>query len=165
MRPDPRHCLRVGLALTLLATAACYSYQPIAYEQVQPGTRVRARLTPQESQRLAEYIGYTSRDLDGQVVGHDDGSLLLEVPGRTAQQGAEVRRFVQRVDIPQSSLVEIEERRLNRTKTFVAIGGAAAVATYVVISQFVSTGSGRGDGKGGPNNARVPLLRLTFPIH
>lgn len=165
MGPDRSHCLRVGLASLLLATAGCYTYHPIQYAQVQPGSRVRAHVTPEEAQRIAEFVGYTTRDLDGQVVSHDDGSLLLEVPAQTALGGADVRRFVQRVDIPQSSLVEIEQRRLNTAKTFVTIGAAAAVASFVVISQFGSNGSGTGaGGKGGINHSRVPVLRLHFPI-
>lgn len=130
---------------------ACYSYSVIPVETVAPGAIVRARVTPAEAARIAEEIGREARVLEGEVLEHHNGGILLAVSSTLGEHGRSAIRAHQRLAIPCGAILELETRRLDRLKTSGVVALAAGVAAYVGIRAFASEGDPSGDGKGGPN--------------
>jgi hypothetical protein len=166
----PRHRCRLRRALracTLVASAcssaACYTYTVIDPAQAGAGIEVRARITPEESARIDELIGRQGRVLEGEIVGTESAGLIISVPTVFQDNGTSSARLHQRLTLPTTSIVELEQRRLDRLRTFSLVGAIAAVAGYVVITQFGASSDDPGGDKPGPENLVVPLLRIKFP--
>ncbi|MGH7506643.1 MAG: hypothetical protein ACRELX_13370, partial [Longimicrobiales bacterium] len=102
------------------------------------------------------------RVLQGEVVGVESSGLVLSIPTVLPQPGMSSTRLHQRVTLPSSAIVELEQRRLSRWRTFSLVGVAAAVAGYVVVSQFGSDDEDPGGDKPDPNNLVLPI-RIRFP--
>lgn len=144
----------------LLATTGCYSYTVIDPGRAGAGTEVRARITPEAAVRIAEIVGTNGRVLQGEVVGTESAGLVLSVPSVVPADGAAGPRLHQRVTLPSAAIVELEERRLDRVRTFSLLGAVAVVGGYIVASQFGLGGDEPGGDKPGPENVLVPLLRI-----
>ncbi len=160
---------RLSRALVLLAVlpavvlpaSGCFSYQTVPMDELTPDLDVRVRITQAQVPRVAEVLGYETRDVEGKVATVQPDVLLLTVPARTAPEGGTVRRFYQRLDLPMADVVEVEHRSLNRGKTIAVVGGATIAATAILLYQFI--GINRKDQKGtksGPENVRVPLFGI-----
>jgi hypothetical protein len=154
------HGLRALTVAALVAASGCYSYQTVGIDEVRPGRDVRVRVTGEEGARVSGVVGYTTRDVEGKVIELDSDALLLTVPAQTAVEGSSLRRFYQRIDVPRSAVIEIEARRLNATKTFLAAGGAALAGTAVVIAAFTDLVRGSEEGDKGGTEHMIPLLRI-----
>ena len=152
--------VRALTVAALFAASGCYSYQTVGIDEVRPGRDVRVRVTGEEGVRVSEVVGYTTRDVEGKVIDLDADALLLTVPAQTAIEGSSLRRFHQRIDVPRSAVVEIEARRLNATKTFLATGGAALAGAVVVIAAFTDLVKGSGQGEKGGTEHMIPALRI-----
>lgn len=152
---------RVALFLLPFASAGCYSYALIDPAEADPGLDVRARITPTESARLEELVGLRDRVIQGEVVDAGATSLILSIPSVLPAPGTESTRLHRRITLSNAAIVELEQRRLSRWRTFSLVGIAAAVAGYVVVSQFGDNGGDGGIDKPDPNNLvqpiRVPL--------
>jgi hypothetical protein len=151
--------VRALAVAALFAASGCYSYQSMGIEEVRPGRDVRVRVTGEEGARVSEVVGYTTRDVEGKVIELDADALLLTVPAQTAIEGSSLRRFYQRVDVPRSAVLEIEARRLNTTKTFLAAGGAALAGAAVVIAAFTDLVRGSEEGEKGGTEHLIPPIR------
>jgi hypothetical protein len=160
-----RRCVRgasIAAAAAALVTSACYSYAVIDPAQADAGLEVRARITAEESARIDELIGTQDRVLEGEIVGRESAGLILSVPTVLQDPGLSTTRLHQRLTLPTSSIVELEERRLDRLRTYSLIGAVAAIAGYVVVSQFGLSSDDPGGDKPGPENLVVPV-RIRFP--
>lgn len=157
----------------LLTTAACYSYRTIPVEDVRPDLPVRLRVRPEATERVSQVLGYLSQDVDGTVISADRDTLLLAVRSFMPSTASVAQQVYQRLDIPVSQLIEVEQRRLDRTKTYACVGvaaaGVGALAVWaltssnilgsqstppVVNNRIVPAGPGR------PTGVRLPLWRL-----
>lgn len=150
---------RAAALLSTLASAGCYSYAVIDPAQAGAGLDVRARITPVESLRVEELTGVSDRVIQGEIVAADSAALVLSVPLVLSQPGMSSQRLHQRVALSSSGIVELERRQLSRWRTYSLIGAAAAVAGYVVITQFDSGDAEPGTDKPGPEN-----IVLTIPL-
>lgn len=154
---------RITLLLAALLLSGCYSYQVVPTDALRPGTQVRAHITGEEVDRIGSIVGFETRDVEGRVDRTGTDGLMLVVPAQTASTGSEVRRFYQRVDLPWNSIMEVQERRLNKTKTYALVAAAVAGVGVLTAWTFGALGEGSGKGtKGGTNAVAVPplLLRL-----
>jgi hypothetical protein len=159
-----KRSLEVLGLVALFSGAACYSYRTIPIDDVRPELQVRLRVGPDAGTRIAEIVGYQTQDVEGKVVNVERGTMLLDVPGQTTVQGGAVERLYQRLDVPVSQVVEVEQRRLSRVKTFGFIAAAAVGAGGLAAWAFSALGSGSGEGTKGGTDHRLagPLgdLRL-----
>lgn len=156
--------LRAGVLLLPFAGTGCYSYSVIDPGQAGAGLDVRARITPVESVRIEELTGFRDRVIHGEIVSVEPAAVVLSVP--TALPGGPgtsgPSRLHQRITVPSSEIVELEQRQLNRWRTFSLVGMAAAVAGYVVVSQFGDDDSDPDGDKIDPDNL-VMRIRFSFP--
>ena len=161
-----RRCLRptarAALPLVALALSGCYRYSVIDPAQANAGVEVRARITPEESARIDELIGTQDRVLEGEIVGRESTGIILSVPTVLQEAGLSTTRLHQRLTLPTASIVELEERRLDRLRTYSLIGAIAAIAGYAVISQFGRSSDDPGGDKPGREDLVIPV-RIRFP--
>jgi hypothetical protein len=128
--------------------------------RLQPGEDVRMRITAGMAEQIEPLLGRTdARLLSGTIIATGADTLIVEVPttARMARSGT-YQTLNQRVSIPRSSLLELESRSLNRTRTWIATGVAAAVVGAIVLNATVERG-----GSGGPPGGSPPELRPRLP--
>lgn len=141
-----------------ITLSGCYTYSAMAPEAVQPGANVRARITADQADRASELLGTESRILQGVVVRSDAEALILSISAVVGTTGLQVQRLRQNLPIPPSALLELEVRRLDKTRTAAVVAGAAAVAGYLVYEAFDTGGGSPGRGRGEGELARIPLF-------
>ncbi len=124
--------------LGLLTTAACYSYQTIPLDDVRPDLPVRLRVKPEATERVAAVVGYSTQDVTGTVSSVNGDTILLTVRVSTASQASVAQQLYQRLDVPISQLIEVEQRHLNRTKTYACVAVVAAGAGALAVWAFTS---------------------------
>lgn len=129
---------RVFLLSLVLVSAACYAYRPASLEGLRAGTDVRARISSAEADRLRSVLGREDRVLDGKVAGADGEGLLLSVPMATSSGVAYTGRMRQRLRIPQTEIVELEVRQLERWKTGGLVAAGALLLGLLVADQFAN---------------------------
>ncbi len=139
----PFHLL--GL-LALLPAAGCYSYQTIRMEEVRPDLPVKLRVTPEAGGRVAPVLGYMTQDLSGTVVSVDRDTVLLTVATPTAPESRTIQLLYQRVEVPVSQVIEVQQRSFSRGKTYACVAGVAAVGAAVTVAAFTGfLGASGGD--------------------
>ena len=144
--------------LLALALGGCHTYQPIPVRELAPGSDVRVRLSGAYADSLAAVLQRDdARILEGTVVGAGGSSVLLEVPVEQSLRGMRLQTLNQRVEIPETAFLETESKELDRGRTFLAVGAAAAVASTIVVLQLTkdSGGSSNQGPGGGPVEAVV----------
>jgi hypothetical protein len=133
---------RLGYMLALVAlfpAAACYSYHTIPVDDLQPDLPVRLRVKPEASEHVAQVTGYPTQDVQGRIVSLLRDTVLLAVRVPAAAQADVTQQLYQRLDIPVSQLIEVQQRQLNRTKTYVSVALAAAGAGALALWAFTSS--------------------------
>ena len=151
---QPTAALRAALLALALLSSACYSYLPLEPAQLQPGASVRMRISAAEAERVEPLLGRTdARLLTGRLISHSPDAFLVEVP--TTSQVSPGQALHQRIAIPRSSLLEVEGRTLNRTRTTLATGAATVgIVAILLKSRVIGPGKSGPPGGGGP-----PVLR------
>ena len=133
-----------------LLCSACYSYIPLEPAQLQPGASLRMRISAAEAERVEPLLGRTNaRVLTGTLVSHTPEAFLVEIP--TTTQLGPGQALHQRIAIPRSSLLEVEGRTLNRTRTTLVTGAVTAGIVAILIKSRVI-----GPGKSGPPGGGSP---------
>ncbi len=121
--------MRFSSWIILPLTGACYTYAPIGTASVRPGMSVRAHISATASDRLAPLISTDSRVVTGTVIDAGAESMIVEVPIMVqAGVGSTFETIHQRVSLTPADLVELEARKLDRTRTGLIVGAAAVVA-------------------------------------
>ena len=151
-----------SLLFLLPAVAGCYTYLPLDGTQLQPGADVRMRITAPTAAQIEPLLGRTdARVLTGTVVSSGADTLIVEVPTTTRLAGSGMSQTLhQRVSIPRSSLVEVESRSLNRTRTWIVTGATALIVGAIVLRATVENSGTGGEPGGGPPDLTVPVFRL-----
>jgi len=125
------------------------------------GEDVRVRITEAEAQRLAPLLQRESRVLQGRIV-EIQPTLFLDVVVHSDVQGAAVRSLRQRVEIPATSLLEMERRSLDRRRTGFLVGAGVGIVAALVIREF--SGDAGGDTRPPPDGSGelrgVPPFRI-----
>ncbi len=154
--------MRRSLFAILPLLGGCYTYTLIQPDAAQPGTDVRAHITPSAAQRLAPMLGAADMQaLAGLLVENGPGGLLIEVPSVIPSgSGGSVQTLSQRVAIDRADLIGIETRTRDNLRTGLLAGG---VALAVGAAALAAT---RGESRtgtmppGGGVELRIPLLRF-----
>lgn len=142
---------RIVALLALLA--GCYTYTPLQPRQLQPGDRVRIRVTAAEAERVQPLLGRTdTRVLAGQVIATGTDTVIVQVPVTMQTAGAgSYQPLQQRLSFPRDALLEVEQRALNRRRTAIVAGVATVIAGAIVLRATVV-----GPGKAGPPGGGTP---------
>lgn len=148
-----------------LFSAGCYQYG-IAPSTVEPGTRVRATLTPSGALRHSEETERPERRIEGDLISLNLDTLALSMP----RQGMDARYFREGVPTADTFRVSrrdirlLEYRKLSRTRTGLVIGGIAVVSGFLVREAVEGAGGSSGPSPGGEGPIRAILSGLMLRI-
>ena len=159
-----KRILEVLGLLALLPAAACYSYRTIPMEEVRPDLEVRLRVTPEATGRVAQVVGYLTQDVHGTVVTLQQDAILLTVVTPTAPEARTIQRLYQRLDIPLSQVTEVQQRSLNRGRTYAAVAVGAAAGAVLTVWAFSGILGGSGQGNPPPVDNRLVAPQLLLPL-
>jgi hypothetical protein len=148
--------------LTITAVSGCYSYTRVSPEAVTPGTGVRGHLSPVGASIVEEITGRATRTVDGSFVRSDADSIVFSVPIPRSSMELRSEALHQFIGIPKDQVVDLELRRLDRTRTYGLAAALGAVAAYVLIETLSGDSGSSGQGPGGPGTPenRIPLVRV-----
>jgi hypothetical protein len=150
-------------SIAIVAAAGCYRYEIIPIAQLQPGMEVRTRLSGDAVDRARRSTETPAGMLDGFIVrgqvarvGHD--SLQLTIPTTVSDGGYRTSVLTQDVSLPQSDVVGVEVRQMDKTKTAL-MTAAAGIAAFFIVRQAQGGGNavGKPPGGGGPPENRIPV--------
>jgi hypothetical protein len=152
-----------GTLILVPLLAACYTHAPIEASALRPSTSIRARVNAATAEQLEPLLGIgNARLLSGVVISTSPDTLIVEVPTTVRTEiGSSVQTLKQRVAIPRASIFELETRKVDRLRTGLVVGSVSILAGVLI---YRAAHGGPGDegppGGGGPNEHRVPLLRI-----
>lgn len=152
--------MRLTFAAVLLALCGCSVYVPLSPDTPPPvGTDVRARLTTPGAVRISDRMGAPVREVEGEVlsVGADSiGFGLL-----TASEYTRPWDSVDTLRVSTLEIFEMEEKRLDRTRTAILVGGVGIVTGVVIAAMFNASGSSEdGDPPGGIDAVLIPFFSI-----
>lgn len=118
------------LAAVQFLCSGCFGYVPAERATVPPGERVRVHLTQEGLDDLVEFApGLT---MDGTLVRADSDQVVLRVSVVDQTVGIMTRSLGQDLTIPAGRIARLEQRELDRRRTWLTAGvGAAAVAAML----------------------------------
>ena len=154
--------MRRSIYAVLPLLAGCYSYTLIQPEAAQPGTDVRAHITPSAARKLMPLLGAADMQaLAGRLVEIGPGGLIIEVPSVIPSEGGgTVQTLSQRVAIARADLIGIETQVRDNLRTGLLAGGVAlAVGASALVATRGESRSGT-TGPGGGVELRIPLIRF-----
>lgn len=124
------------LAAVQLVCSGCFGYVPAERGTVPPGERVRVHLTQEGLDDLAAFApGLT---MDGTLVRADSDQVILRVSVVDQTVGIMTRSLGQDLTIPAGRIARLEQRELDRRRTWLT----AAVGTATVAAILTSFGEG-----------------------
>lgn len=132
-----------------VAGTGCYEYGVANVARVQPGQTVHVVLSQSGSAALASTIGPNATTLDGRILRGDAGQLTLAVTQIERSVGPEEFMRNEAITVPTQSTESITVRRLDRPRTFLAIGALLAGA---FVAHVASNQAGIVTVKGGPSS-------------
>jgi hypothetical protein len=136
--------------------SACYTQRPLDTAVPAPATRIVADLTDSGTAALGDLIGPGALEMEAVVAqtSVDAWSLqLLRVEHRDGRSIAWNRELVQ---VPRSALDHVMERRLDRTKSWIA-AGAVVTGAFIVARMFQLIGAEESaGGEPTPQEVMVP---------
>lgn len=152
------------LAAVQLLCSGCFGYVPAEHGTVPPGRKVRVHLTQEGLGDLAEFA--PGLRMDGTLLRADGDQLILRVSVVDQTVGIMTRSLGQDLTIPASRIARLEQRELDRGRTWLTVGaGAAAVAA--ILTSFGEAIPNpelppvEEDPAGfGPVGAAIPLFRI-----
>jgi hypothetical protein len=151
---QPRRA-RAAVALVLFSVhlVSCVHYVPADPAALPAGADVTVGITDRGRSELREALGPGAEWVDGRLLSQTEAELVLSVTAvRHADLAASVPWAGERVAIPRALVREVQERTVDRTRTFIAAGIAVLVITLVSLRGFGVLGHEDDDGSGGPRN-------------
>ena len=124
---------------------ACYSFGPPPAGGPPAGADARVQLSSEGTTELARDLGPRVGAVDGKIASvGSDGSLVLAVTWVQLVDGVRQPWTGEgRVTIPKQYVASVEQRTLNRRKSYIA-GAAIAGAVLLVAFQLIKGGGGNG---------------------
>ncbi|MGD2071180.1 MAG: hypothetical protein PVI57_21105 [Gemmatimonadota bacterium] len=156
--------MRRGLSFAmLLGLVGCYTYAPVAPSAVPSSGDVQVRLTPAESARVAETMGWDDgvRALRGVVRGGAD-TLLLAVTYEPNGTGRARRGLREVVPILRSGIESAEVSRFSVGRTSALAGLGIVVAGAIVEAQMRGEEGTGGEEPGGTDQQWVTWIRIRW---
>lgn len=140
------------LGWTTVLQAGCYSVRPVAGTELQPGTRVVATLTPEGAEQVAAQVGPRVVGFEAAVGSAAGEQWEMFVYTLVKRDSTEETWNGERVMVPRAALASVSEKRLDRTRSYLAAGIITVGA--LLLARGFQTGffSGGGDGPPEPPN-------------
>ena len=133
------------LAAVPFLCSGCFGFVAAEPGTVPPGQTVRVHLTQEGLGDLAEFA--PGLRMDGTLLRADSDQLILRVSVTDQTVGIMTRSLGQDLTIPASRIARLEQRELDRGRTWLTVGvGAAAIAA--ILTSF---------GEGVPNPELPPV--------
>lgn len=149
------------MAGSILVLAGCFRTVPVSLDTLRPQEQLRVSLSPQAAAQVAEVVGSQSQRVNARLVAVGPTEVSLLVSSAYREPGVRSSNLYQQVRVSRSDLLSVERRELDRGKTALVAGGAAAVAIAVAVKALTGTAGGdTSSPPGGGADARIPLLRL-----
>ncbi len=161
--PEMKIC-RIFSVLLSLAAVGCYTYQPIALDEIRPSMDVRARLSAERAEAIAQAHPIAGREIDGAVLESNSEELVILVPLRQATAVRAEQSIATPLGIPNQDLLEVELKKLDWTKTGAIVAGGVALVA-LMISTDIGGGGGGGDDPGDPPDPQDAIIpfRISIP--
>ena len=135
-------------AAALPVVAGCYSTRPIRdLNGIPSGERVVVTLTSGGTDALTQMVGPQVRQLEGDLVSAASDSLELRLLRTTREDDRSEPWQRQRVRVARTQVDNVEQRRLDRTRSWLMAG---AVVAGVVLLGLVVNAAGGESGEVGP---------------
>jgi hypothetical protein len=144
--------MRHALVLVVLASTACYTYQPVAAPGPREGARVTAGLTQDGATELTPLLGEGVGEVSGDVRSATPDTLRLSLVSVTSVRGIPTSWRGEEVPLPRARLAYLGERRLSRGGTAllgVSIAGGLYLLYRLMGGPGILESSGGGSGGGG----------------
>ena len=139
---------QIPVAALLWALAGCYHYVPTAATTLPQGTPLRAHLEELSAFELAQITVNNIDRVEGEVIRVDERELILSATWLQAITGNGYPGNGWTVTIPESNVVEVEERRLSWWRTGLVVAGAVA-GTWLGFDALGLGPTAGGGGSGG----------------
>ncbi len=161
------------VARQILAAAAvaislgCYKYTPATIDTTPEGARVQALLSTEGQIALRERLRINLRMVDGEFLEARGDTVLLSVRTTTLRDDFGNQSLYQRVDLPRSHILRIDQRQFDAIRTGGLIAVAAGGAVLIIAQVFGERNPGQVEPiNGGPDDRRATwsLLRIPFSI-
>jgi hypothetical protein len=139
----------VALIVLIPQLAGCYTYVPVSTAPL--GSSVTVEVTDRGRVALTESVGPGVRRLSGQVTASNDSAVHMSV--NTVQfldVGTPVKWAGEPVTISRDYVVVLREKRLSRSRSFIAAG--LFTAAGVAMSMIAIRGFGGDDPSGKPGD-------------
>ena len=148
------------LLVAAVATTSCYTYTPIELAAVAPGMEVRARVSAGTAQQLGPSLGMSdARVLSGSVVETPVDGLTLRVASAPAGALGAPDGLFQQIFLKRAELLELESRRLDNTRTRLAVGAGVVGAAVLAATMVRGHSSGESAVNEPPANFNLGILR------
>jgi hypothetical protein len=140
--------------------SGCYEYVPVNPADPPVGMNVRAHLSDPARLRLDGMLPGEGRYLDGRLIQRDGDTFLLEMPVPKVEDGVLDRGLMQRIPLTRDEIVSLQIRKLDRTKTAMAVAVFAVSTAALVVQVFTGKAGGGAypPPSGGPTEAVIPIL-------
>lgn len=153
--------------LLVACTSGCHTFQPTSLSELAPGEDVRARITGAFADSLSAILPGDARVVEGTFVEASGPAVFIDVPVTSSYQGMRLQTLNQRVEIPEDAFMDVERKRLSKSRTGFALGAVVAASAAIIIAQLSGdTGGGVPPGGGGPVDAVVatPSVSLVHAL-
>jgi hypothetical protein len=127
--------------LTIASVAllgGCYGYYP-PNTPAPVGKSVEVTLSDSGTFVLARQIGPSAATIHGRFTSDSANAIILAVTGVRQRDGNEVDWKGERVSVPRSLVVKLEERRFSRARTTLFVG---SVVVGILVARQALGGSG-----------------------
>jgi predicted small lipoprotein YifL len=138
--------LRGSVALALLVSlTACYTQRPLEVPVPTASTRIVASVSDSGTVAMSNAIGPGAVEIEGVVAAADADVWNLHLMRVEHRDGRSIPWNRELVSFPRNALARPMERRLDRTKSWLAAAGIAAAALIVGrVFQTLATDDRRG---------------------
>jgi hypothetical protein len=136
-----------ALAAFLPALSGCYTTTALGTATPEPGTRILAELTSEGRTDMTPLIGPDVILVEGTLVAirPDGWDILMKRVEQTGGRGALWNE--ERVAFPSSAFGSVQARRLDRTRTYLAVAGGVVGA--LLLGRLIGSDGGIFGGGGG----------------
>ncbi len=158
----------LSLGFALILVTGCYTLQPVTQAAPEVGSVLALDVNDAGRVALGGTIGPEIGQIEGRLIGQDNGEFLMAVSTVRYLRGGEQLWSGERVRVNREHVGNTYERRFHRGRTIalsvaVLAGVAAIVASRDWIGYGREPGEEPGPGNPGGEALRIPFQRLITP--
>ena len=156
---------QILVAAALAVSPGCYKYTPSTIDATPEGAKVQALLSTEGQIALRERLRVDLRTVEGEFLELRGDTVLLAVQTATVRDDFGNANLYQRVDIPRSYILRIDQRQFDTPRTVGLIAVVAGAAVLVISQAFGEGNPGQlPPPDGGPDDRRAIWSLLRIPL-